>query len=202
MTIAANGVDLFLPETYDIVWSLIILIIVALFFYKFFLPKFQSVFDERTAKIEGGLAKAEQAQKDAEEAKKKYQAQLSTARVEASKIRDDARAEASHIIADARSRAETEAAQITANAERSLESQQQKAMVNLKGEVGSLATSLASKILGSELQDSAVQKQEVVLRHPRALGARMSEEREVTDARRGVTLGGSRIARFLCRQAA
>ena len=118
MTIAANGVDLFLPETYDIVWSLIILIIVALFFYKFFLPKFQSVFDERTAKIEGGLAKAEQAQKDAEEAKKKYQAQLSTARVEASKIRDDARAEASHIIADARSRAETEAAQITANAER------------------------------------------------------------------------------------
>ena len=157
MTIAANGVDLFLP--YDIVWSLIILIIVALFFYKFFLPKFQSVFDERTAKIEGGLAKAEQAQKDAEEAKKKYQAQLSTARVEASKIRDDARAEASHIIADARSRAETEAAQITANAERSLESQQQKAMVNLKGEVGSLATSLASKILGSELQDSAVQTQ-------------------------------------------
>ena len=159
MTIAANGVDLFLPETYDIVWSLIILIIVALFFYKFFLLKFQSVFDERTAKIEGGLAKAEQAQKDAEEAKKKYQAQLSTARVEASKIRDDARAEASHIIADARSRAETEAAQITANAERSLESQQQKAMVNLKGEVGSLATSLASKILGSELQDSAVQTQ-------------------------------------------
>ena len=159
MTIAANGVDLFLPETYDIVWSLIILIIVALFFYKFFLPKFLSVFDERTAKIEGGLAKAEQAQKDAEEAKKKYQAQLSTARVEASKIRDDARAEASHIIADARSRAETEAAQITANAERSLESQQQKAMVNLKGEVGSLATSLASKILGSELQDSAVQTQ-------------------------------------------
>ena len=159
MTIAANGVDLFLPETYDIVWSLIILIIVALFFYKFFLPKFQSVFDERTAKIEGGLAKAEQAQKDAEEAKKKYQAQLSTARVEASKIRDDARAEASHIIADARSRAETEAAQITANAERSLESQQQTAMVNLKGEVGSLATSLASKILGSELQDSAVQTQ-------------------------------------------
>lgn len=159
MTIAADGVQLFLPETYDIVWSLIILIIVAAFFYKFFLPRFQSIFDERTAKIEGGLAKAEQAQKDAEEAKKKYQAQLSTSRVEASKIRDDARAEASHIIADARSRAESEAAQITANAERSLESQQQKAMVNLRGEVGSLATTLATKILGSELKDTDVQSQ-------------------------------------------
>lgn len=143
VTMAAEGVDLFIPKVYDIVWSLIILLIVAAFFYKFFLPKFQSIFDERAAKIEGGIAKAEQAQKDADEAKKKYQAQLSTARVEASKIRDDARAEASHIIADARSRAETEAAQITANAQRSLESQQQKAMVSLKGEVGTLATSLA-----------------------------------------------------------
>lgn len=157
VTMAAEGVDLFIPKVYDIVWSLIILLIVAAFFYKFFLPKFQSIFDERAAKIEGGIAKAEQAQKDADEAKKKYQAQLSTARVEASKIRDDARAEASHIIADARSRAETEAAQITANAQRSLESQQQKAMVSLKGEVGTLATSLAEKILGSELKDSAVQ---------------------------------------------
>ena len=156
-TMAAECVDLFIPKVYDIVWSLIILLIVAAFFYKFFLPKFQSIFDERAAKIEGGIAKAEQAQKDADEAKKKYQAQLSTARVEASKIRDDARAEASHIIADARSRAETEAAQITANAQRSLESQQQKAMVSLKGEVGTLATSLAEKILGSELKDSAVQ---------------------------------------------
>lgn len=157
VTMSAEGVDLFIPKVYDIVWSLIILLIVAAFFYKFFLPKFQSIFDERAAKIEGGIAKAEQAQKDADEAKKKYQAQLSTARVEASKIRDDARAEASHIIADARSRAETEAAQITANAQRSLESQQQKAMVSLKGEVGTLATSLAEKILGSELKDSAVQ---------------------------------------------
>ncbi|MEE0654569.1 MAG: F0F1 ATP synthase subunit B, partial [Bifidobacterium criceti] len=46
MDMAANdGIRLFLPETYDIVWSLIILVIVAAFFYKFFLPKFQSIFD-------------------------------------------------------------------------------------------------------------------------------------------------------------
>ncbi|MBT1181718.1 F0F1 ATP synthase subunit B [Bifidobacterium sp. CP2] len=149
--------ELFLPETYDIVWSLIILVIVAAFFYKYFLPKFQAVFDERAAKIEGGIAKAEQAQKDADEAKAKYEAQLSTARVEAAKIRDDARAEASHIIADARSRAESDAAQITANAQRSIESQQQQALVSLKGEVGTLATALAGKILGAKLQEKDVQ---------------------------------------------
>ena len=130
MVTAASEMELFLPKSYDIFWSLVILIIVAVFFYKFFLPKFQAVFDERAAKIEGGIAKAEQAQKDADEAKAKYDAQLSNARVEASKIRDDARAEASHIIADARTRAEADAAQITATAQRSIESQQQQALVD------------------------------------------------------------------------
>ena len=146
-----SGISLFIPKSYDIVWSLIILAIVAVFFYKFFLPKFQSLFDERAAKIEGGIAKAEQAQAEAHAAKEKYEAQLSTAR-------DDARAEASHIIADARSRAESDAAQITANAQRSLESQQQQALVSLKGEVGVLATALAGKILGSKLQDADVHR--------------------------------------------
>lgn len=121
MAQAASGIDLFIPEVYDIVWSLIILVIVAVFFYKFFMPKFNAIFDERAAKIQGNIAKAEQARKDADEAKAKYEAQLSTARVDAAKIRDDARAEASHIISDARSRAESDAAQITASAQRSID---------------------------------------------------------------------------------
>ena len=146
MTQAASGIDLFIPEVYDIVWSLIILVIVAVFFYKFFMPKFNAIFDERAAKIQGNIAKAEQARKDADEAKAKYEAQLSTARVDAAKIRDDARA-----------RAESDAAQITASAQRSIESQHQQAIVSLKGEVGALATALAGKILGAKLEDNDVQ---------------------------------------------
>ena len=77
--------------------------------------------------------------------------------MDAAKIRDDARAEASHIISDARSRAESDAAQITASAQRSIESQQQQAIVSLTGEVGALATALAGKILGAKLEDNDVQ---------------------------------------------
>ncbi|MBT1167124.1 F0F1 ATP synthase subunit B [Bifidobacterium simiarum] len=156
-TQAVDGVKLFIPETYDIFWSAVVLVVVAVFFYKFFLPKFQAIFDERAAKIEGGIAKAEKAQADADAAKKKYEDQLNTARVDASKILGDARNEASHIIADARVKAEADAAQITANAQKSIESQQQQALVSLKGEVGALATALAGKILGSKLQDADVQ---------------------------------------------
>ena len=136
MTQAASGIDLFIPEVYDIVWSLIILVIVAVFFYKFFMPKFNAIFDERAAKIQGNIAKAEQARKDADEAKAKYEAQLSTARVDAAK---------------------SDAAQITASAQRSIESQHQQAIVSLKGEVGALATALAGKILGAKLEDNDVQ---------------------------------------------
>lgn len=157
VTMAAEGVDLFIPKVYDIVWSLIILLIVAAFFYKFFLPKFQAVFDERAAKIEGGLAKAEQAQAEADAAKDKYEKQLEGAKVEAAKIREDARNEASRIVADARTRAESEAAQITAHAQQAIASQQKQALVSLKGEVGTLATALAGKILGARLADQQVQ---------------------------------------------
>ena len=152
-----SGIALFIPEIYDIVWSLVVLIVIAVAFYVVIMPKFQAVFDERAARIEGGIAKAEQAQREAEDTKRKYEEQLSQARVEASKIRDDARSEASHIIADARSRAESESEQITANAQRAIESQQQQAMVSLKGEIGTLATALAGKILGAKLQDNATQ---------------------------------------------
>ena len=49
------------------------------------------------------------------------------------------------------------AEQITANAQRAIESQQQQAMVSLKGEIGTLATALAGKILGAKLEDNDVQ---------------------------------------------
>lgn len=157
MTLADGGIDLFIPKVYDIVWSLIILVIVALFFYKFFMPKFNAIFDERAEKIEGNIDKAKKAKNDADAAKKKYEDQLNNARVDASKITDDARNEATKIISDAHTRADKEAEQITANAQRSIASQQQQAMVSLKSEVGTLATALAGKILGSKLQDSDVQ---------------------------------------------
>ena len=198
MTQAASGIDLFIPEVYDIVWSLIILVIVAVFFYKFFMPKFNAIFDERAAKIQGNIAKAEQARKDADEAKAKYEAQLSTARVDAAKIRDDARAEASHIIADARSRAESDAAQITASAQRSIESQHQQAIVSLKGEVGALATALAGKILGAKLEDNDVQSS-MIDSMIDDLGAKKSPCPSVTrkggdHARRGITYCRPRVA--------
>ncbi len=152
-----SGIALFLPESYDLFWSAVILAILAVFFYFFFMPKFNKIFDERADKIQGGFDRAAQAQAEAEEMKRQYEDQLRSARTEASKIREDARAEAANIVADAKKRAETEAAQVTASAQKSIEAQRAQALVSLKGEVGAIATALAGKILGSKLESSDVQ---------------------------------------------
>jgi F-type H+-transporting ATPase subunit b len=150
-----EGVQLLLPAGYDILWSTVVLVVIAVVFYKLVLPKFQAVLDERTEKIEGGLAKAASAQEDAARAKAEYEQQLQDARTEAARIREDARGEAGQIVAEAREKASAEAARIAENAQRQIEAERQQAAVSLRADVGSLATELASKIVGESLADEA-----------------------------------------------
>lgn len=144
-----------LPETYDIVWSLFIVIVLGVVFLKYALPKIQAVLDERTELVEGGLAKAENAQAEAAAALAEYQQQLQDARTEAARIREEARAEGTAIVAESRTRAAAEAARIVENAQRQIDAERQQASVSLRNEVGTLATDLASKIVGESLADEA-----------------------------------------------
>lgn len=150
-----EGIQLLLPAGYDILWSTVVLVVIGVVFYKLVLPKFQAVLDERTAKIEGGLAKAAHAQEEAAAAKAEYEQQLQDARTEAARIREEARAEAGQIVAEAREKASAEAARIAETAQRQIEAERQQAAVSLRADVGSLATQLASKIVGESLEDEA-----------------------------------------------
>jgi F-type H+-transporting ATPase subunit b len=120
-------------------------------------PLFEKAFAERTEAIQGGMEKAEKAQRDAQVALEQYTAQLSDARGEAQKIREEARAQGAAIIEDLRSKAQEEAARITAAATASIEAERQQAITSLRNEVGSLATELASKIVGEALDDQVRQ---------------------------------------------
>lgn len=120
-------------------------------------PKFEKAFEERTNLIEGGLARAEKAQIEAEKVLRTYTTQLNEARGEAQKIREDARVQGAAIIEDLRSKAAEEAARITAAATASIQSERQQAMIALRNEVGALATELAGKIVGEALDDQVRQ---------------------------------------------
>ncbi|WP_449386536.1 F0F1 ATP synthase subunit B [Cellulomonas soli] len=150
-----KGVRLLLPESYDLFWSTVVLVVIAVAFYRFVLPKFQAVLDERTAKIEGGLAQAETAQAEAAAALAQYHQQLQDARTEAARIREDARVEGGQIVAELRAKANEDAARIAETAQRQIEAERQQAAVTLKADVGALATELASKIVGESLEDEA-----------------------------------------------
>jgi F-type H+-transporting ATPase subunit b len=158
---AVEGIDLLIPALYDIVWSLVVLAIIAFAFYRFVLPKFRAVLDERTQTIQGGIAKAESAQAEAKAALERNHAELAEARAEAARIREEARAEGAAIVEEHRARAATEAERILDTAHKQIEAERQQASVSLRAEVGTLATQLAEKIVGEALQDEVRQSRVV-----------------------------------------
>jgi F-type H+-transporting ATPase subunit b len=158
---AVEGINLLIPAIYDIVWSLVVLAIVAFAFYRYVLPKFRTVLDERTERIQGGIAKAETAQAEARAALERNHAELAEARAEAARIREEARAEGAAIVAEHRERAAAEAERILDTAHKQIEAERQVASVSLRAEVGTLATELASRIVGESLEDEARQSRVV-----------------------------------------
>jgi F-type H+-transporting ATPase subunit b len=126
-------------------------------FTKKVVPRLEEVHAERAAAIEGGMEQAEKAQAEAEAALREYQAQLAEARTESARIREEARAEGAAILAEMREKAGQDAVRIIESAHKQIEAERQQAVVQLRAEVGRLATDLASRIVGESLQDEARQ---------------------------------------------
>ena len=150
--------NVLVPELFEIFWSLVVLALLFGVFLWFVLPKLNAVLDERAAKIEGGMKQAEVAQAEAQAALEEYTAQLTDARAEAARIREDARVEGTQIVTESRARASAEAQRIAESATKQIEAERQQAVVSLRAEVGALATELASRIVGESLADSARQQ--------------------------------------------
>ncbi|MBS0025216.1 F0F1 ATP synthase subunit B [Microbacterium paraoxydans] len=144
-----------IPAWYDIIWSGFWFIIILVVVWKVALPRLTKMLDERSAAIEGNIAKADEAQKQAEAALEEYTRQLAEARTEAGEIREAAREDGKKIIAEAKETAASEAARITATAHTQIEAERQTALVSLRSEVGSLALDLAGGVVGETLSDDA-----------------------------------------------
>ena len=144
-----------LPQIYDIVWSAVCFVVILLVVWKVALPKVTKMLDERSAAIEGNIAEADEAQKQAEAALEEYTRQLAEARTEAGAIRETAREDGKKIVAEAKETAAAEAARLTAAAHSQIEAERQSALVSLRSEVGTLALDLAGGVIGETLSDDA-----------------------------------------------
>jgi F-type H+-transporting ATPase subunit b len=128
---------------------------------KMLIPRVTKTLEERTDKIEGGLARAEEAQAEANKTLKQYQDQLANARHEAARLREDAKEQGAQIIAEMREQAQAEARRITEAAQSQIEAERQQALISLRQQVGTLSTDLASRIVGESLTDDARQERMV-----------------------------------------
>jgi F-type H+-transporting ATPase subunit b len=124
---------------------------------KLLLPRIQKTLTERTEQIEGGLARSEEAQTEAQQLLDQYRQQLADARHEASRLREEAREQGAQIIADMREQAQAEARRVMEAAQAQIQAERQQALTALRTEIGTLATELASRIVGESLEDTARQ---------------------------------------------
>jgi F-type H+-transporting ATPase subunit b len=147
-----------LPHPAELIVGLIAFAILYWIYATKVVPKMEAMYEERAAAIEGGMQQAEAAQAEAKAALEKYNAQLAGARTEANEIRESAREQGASIVAEMRAQAQAEAARITESAKRQVDAERQQAVVQLRQEVGTLSTTLASKIVGESLEDEVRQK--------------------------------------------
>jgi F-type H+-transporting ATPase subunit b len=150
-----------LPHPGELIFGIVAFVILYVVVARKVVPRLEKLFAERAEAIEGGMARAERAQAEATAKLEEYQSQLAEARQEAARIREEARAQGTQIIAEMREQAQTEAARITATAQQQIQAERQQAVVQLRAEVGRLATDLASRIVGESLEDEARQRRVV-----------------------------------------
>lgn len=139
----------------EIVVGLVLFFIILLVMSKVVVPMFEKTYAERSAVIQGGIERAEEAQREAQAALADYRTQLAGARDEASRIREDAKAQGTAIIAEMRAQAQEESARLLANAKAQIDAERAAAVGQLRAEVGGLATTLAGRIVGETLDDDA-----------------------------------------------
>jgi F-type H+-transporting ATPase subunit b len=122
---------------------------------KYVFPRMEETFRARVEAIEGGLKKAQDAQREAAELFEQYKQQLAEARTEAARIRDEARADAAGIREEAANRAREEADRIIQAGRDALSAERGSIVRELRSELGSLAVELAGRIVGESLEEEA-----------------------------------------------
>jgi F-type H+-transporting ATPase subunit b len=156
LILAAEGpINPVLPHTSEIILGLVAFLLLLFVIKKFVSPRFEALYEERTAKIEGGIEKAEQAQAEAQRALEQYKEQLAEARAEAARIRDDARAEGLQIVEEMREQAQAESSRIIAQGQHQLDAQRAQIVAELRADLGRTAVELASKVVGESLEDDS-----------------------------------------------
>ncbi len=128
---------------------------------KYIIPPINRAMTARQDAIRAEFAELDEAKTEAQAAEEEFKSQIADARHEAARIREEARGQGAAIIAEMREQAQAEAARIVEHAHVQIEADRKAAVASLRSEVGTLATTLAGRIVGESLEDEARQSRVV-----------------------------------------
>jgi F-type H+-transporting ATPase subunit b len=135
--------------------------IMVLILGKYVVPPINRAMTARQDAIRQQFADLDEAKSSAHAAEEEFRAQIADARHEAARIREEAREQGAAIIAEMREQAQAEAQRIVEHAHTQIEADRKAAVTSLRNEVGTLATTLAGRIVGEALDDDARQSRVV-----------------------------------------
>jgi F-type H+-transporting ATPase subunit b len=128
---------------------------------KYVIPPINRAMTARQDAIREQFAELDEAKAEAHAAEDEFKSQIADARQEAARIREEAREQGAAIIAEMREQAQAEATRIVEHAHAQIEADRKAAAASLRSEVGTLATTLAGRIVGESLDDEARQSRVV-----------------------------------------
>jgi F-type H+-transporting ATPase subunit b len=140
-----------IPESNELIWGAVCFVLLFLVIGRKVFPVINKTFAERSLNIEGKLDQAERERQQAQELLKQYQAKLDSAHDEVRRLLDQARQNADRLEGELRVKAEDQARRIVERAQESIGVERERAMANLRQEVGGLAVDLATRVVGESL---------------------------------------------------
>ena len=121
------------------------------FTMKFVWPPLTNMMDERAKRIADGLAAAERGKQDLEQASKRVEEQIRTAKQQASELVLAAEKRSGQIVEEAKQAARSEGEKIIADARAEIGQEVLRAKEELRGQLADLAVAGAEKILKREI---------------------------------------------------
>ncbi len=151
LVLAQDSTNPILPKTNELIVGIIAFVVLFLVLRRVALPRANQVLEERTENIEGKLEHAERERQQAEELLRQYRQRLATAEDEAQRIIDESRANAERLRRDLMAKAEQEADRVINQGREAIRGERDRAVRELRTEVGSLAVELATRVVGDSL---------------------------------------------------
>lgn len=152
------NIDLLIPESGLLLWTLLVFIIVFFLLKKFAWPAIVKGLQEREEGIATAIASAEKVKAEMAQLKSENENLLAAARAERATMIKEAKNTADKMIADAKDKAKAEYDRIVADAQAAINQQKNAALTDVKNQVGALVIEVSEKILRRELSNKAEQE--------------------------------------------